>query len=384
MALDMFQPYLFVSAGEQSNKYLTPVISPNGIAGFQAQRAQSLTGLTVRIDPIQEGSGDPSPTNVRAISGRTGLKVTRANKNLAPNMAGTATNTTNGITFTYNDDGSVTLNGTATANAYSRALDGVALGIYLPHGTYKKPVMQIDASHTVGLYVQYVRSASDWVNVTGGGFGSTTFTIDEDYPIVIRVAVQNGTTVNNVRFEPYVYTDAVNDLTWVSPGKTNYSVTWETEAGAVYGGTLDVVSGVLTVDRLFAEFAEDKYTLTYNSAYTNTYGYGNNELGELITPNTGTEVTKALCNMLPSIARNVASSTPGIFQYHGQNNQVRLTFPRESAYDAPSKIYALGVTAVIPLKEPIAVYQLTPEDVKTLAGFNQIYSDAGPVIDIKF
>ena len=238
--------------------------------------------------------------------------------------------------------------------------------------------MQIDSSHYVGVYVQYVRSDSDWSIVTGGGYNSTTFIIDEDYPLVIRVFVQNGTTVSNLRFEPYVYPESVSDLTWVSPVKTNYPISWQTQAGTVYGGTLDVVSGTLTVDKLFAEFAEDKYTLTYNSAYTNTYGYGNSELGELITPNTGAVVTKAICNMLPSIARNVASSTPGIFQYHGTNNQVRLTFPRESAYDAPSKIYALGVTAVIPLKEP-AVYQLTPTEIKTLLGGNTIFTDAGSV-----
>lgn len=41
------------------------MISPEGVASFQAQRAQSLTGLTVRIDPIQEGTGDPSPSNIR-------------------------------------------------------------------------------------------------------------------------------------------------------------------------------------------------------------------------------------------------------------------------------------------------------------------------------
>ena len=53
----------------------------------------------INLEPYQEGTGDPSPTNVRAISGRTGLTVTAASKNLMPNMAGTATNTTNGITL---------------------------------------------------------------------------------------------------------------------------------------------------------------------------------------------------------------------------------------------------------------------------------------------
>lgn len=184
MALDKFQPYLFVSAGEQSNKYLTPTIT-NGIAQFQAQRAQELTGLTVRINPIQEGTGDPSPTNIRPISGRTGMTVT----------------------------------------------------------------------------------------------------------------VQSGETQNE------------------------YPVTWETEAGTVYGGTLDVVSGVLTVtDAQIASYAGETLPGEWISD-RDVYAAGT-------TPTTGAQVVYKL-------------ATP-------------------------------------------QTYRLTGAEVRTLAGFNQIYSDAGQVIDIKF
>ena len=41
-----------------------------------------MKSAVVNIEPIQEGSGDPSPENVRPISGRTGLSVTRTGKNL--------------------------------------------------------------------------------------------------------------------------------------------------------------------------------------------------------------------------------------------------------------------------------------------------------------
>lgn len=36
-----------------------------------------VTGLKVTMNPIQSGSGDPSPTNIRPISGRTEVSVTR-------------------------------------------------------------------------------------------------------------------------------------------------------------------------------------------------------------------------------------------------------------------------------------------------------------------
>lgn len=44
-------------------------------AAFTTDVAKALTGLTIPFTPIQAGSGDPSPTNVRAISGFTGVNV---------------------------------------------------------------------------------------------------------------------------------------------------------------------------------------------------------------------------------------------------------------------------------------------------------------------
>ena len=43
--------------------------------------------VTVTMEPIQEGTGDPSPDNVRPISGRTSVEVTRCGKNLWKNNA---------------------------------------------------------------------------------------------------------------------------------------------------------------------------------------------------------------------------------------------------------------------------------------------------------
>ena len=244
MALDKFQPYLFVSAGEQSNKYLTPAISPDGIASFQAQRAQDLTGLTVRIDPIQEGTGDPSPTNIRPISGRTGMTVT----------------------------------------------------------------------------------------------------------------VQSGETQNE------------------------YSVTWETIAGTVYGGTLDVVSGVLTVDRGFAELSED-WKWRKSSSYPGGYIVNRD-----VVPGTAKFRIPFVC----SHAKTVTQNENYVFGTCYCDVSLNFRIMGESSTIQDWKDY---ITAQRTAGTPVQIcyyidtpqtYQLTGAEVRTLAGFNQIYSDAGPVIDIKF
>ena len=63
-----------------------PVIidtASGAIASFEDGAGElPLKTLVVNIEPMQAGSGNPSPTNIRPISGWTGCNVTRAGKNL--------------------------------------------------------------------------------------------------------------------------------------------------------------------------------------------------------------------------------------------------------------------------------------------------------------
>lgn len=314
MALDTFNPYLFVSAGEQSNKFLTPTYA-DGIAKFQAQRAQELTGLTIRIDLIQEGTGDPSQENIRPISGRTGLTVTRAGKNLA-DTSNLAVRTANNVTFTPNSDGSisVTINGSASASATydipCELVDGV---------TYTASGITDGSSTTYQVYLQNPAG----LGTNAGNFvtGSKTFTKDsENYNVgKYRIRVSSGCTG---AFTIYPQIEIGPSATAYEPYTAQtYPVTWETEAGTVYGGTLDVVSGVLTVDW--------DYIASYDGETLPGEWISDRDVYEEgTTPTTGAEV----------------------------------------AYK---------------LADPVT-YQLDPEQAMTAPGFNQVYSDAGPVIDIQF
>lgn len=51
-------------------------------AVFNTNVAKALTQFLVPFAPVQSGSGDPSPSNVRAITGWTGVKAYRTGKNL--------------------------------------------------------------------------------------------------------------------------------------------------------------------------------------------------------------------------------------------------------------------------------------------------------------
>ena len=78
--------------------------------------------LTVEIEPVQSGTGDPSPENVRPISGWTGANVSVTGKNLFHLGTSAADFTNNGIAVHINNDNTITLNGTATGQ-YDIQLD---------------------------------------------------------------------------------------------------------------------------------------------------------------------------------------------------------------------------------------------------------------------
>lgn len=72
------------------------------------------------IAPVQEGAGDPSPTNVRPIKGWSGVNLTQSGRNLAKLLPDASTR--NGVTRTLNPvTGEFTLKGTPT-KAFSLAL----------------------------------------------------------------------------------------------------------------------------------------------------------------------------------------------------------------------------------------------------------------------
>ena len=65
-------------------------------------------GVVARWEPIQEGSGNPSPENVRPIVGRDTVSLTRFGKNLLKNKGD---KTIRGITWSFDDEGFLTVNG---------------------------------------------------------------------------------------------------------------------------------------------------------------------------------------------------------------------------------------------------------------------------------
>ena len=179
-------------------------------------------GVKVSWKPTQEGSGDPSPENIRPIKGRTEIKVERCGENLL-NIKPFNKFINKGITYEYVPDSGIHISGTATANS-----DSPTFPVWhLPPGKYYG--LNMDAGIAASIVVQRDGSRQ-WLNTKG------IFEIlAGDVIVYWYMIVTNGATLNNTIY-PYIVPGTTAPTTYTPYiGRTNTLTLPET----VYGGEVD-------------------------------------------------------------------------------------------------------------------------------------------------
>ena len=211
------------------------------IVSFETDSENVFSKLQVDLEPIQEGSGTPSPSNVRPIRGHGGVTVYDSptqnaedgesysvdfNATLTPTSTDTTpylfkavgdvygdrledkivggtvawnqmvptpstTQTINGVIFTVNADGSVTANGTATAQTefYIGRVDYIA--------NHKYAVLGIPSGASSSTY---------WLGaIKGQRFSNAIDTVQINDYWTTSIFVADGATVSNITFRPQVF-----------------------------------------------------------------------------------------------------------------------------------------------------------------------------------
>lgn len=150
------------------------------------------------------------------------------------------------------------------------------------------------------------------------------------------------------------------------------SITFPTEAGTVYGGTLDVPNGVLTVDRAVVDLGT--LTWSYNRVRTR---FETNGVQSAIKPSTNNNTpTNALCESYKIVSASAVQST----DFSVGVTNIGTVLVHDSRYsDADTyKAAVSGVQFVYELATPIT-YDLTPQEIRTLLGTNNIWADTGDI-----
>lgn len=186
----------------------------NGITSKVSSVEQSVENIT-KIEGTAEGKNiyiddaSAEPLIDIMLEGES-QQATRSGKNLLENIR--KSKTINGITFTVNSDGTVIVNGTATAQVAFTVNSFLVLpvGQYIFSGC---PTSGTTQTH----FVQIRRRSPDlYKNDVGQGntFSITDNTQSVDYYIIVR----NGITVNNVLFKPMIRLSSIIDDTYEQYG----------------------------------------------------------------------------------------------------------------------------------------------------------------------
>lgn len=322
------------------------------IVTIESEGGEAAKSLEVSLEPIQAGSGEPSPDNVRPISGRTEVVTNVAGKNLLPIIERTAT--TVGVTATVNADGSVTLNGTATGNGGILLTESLS-GKWLAEGTYYGKLF---GNNLEGLSFQVYSNGHAVMTKPSG-----SFVIPSDSETnYMRVRWASGTVFNNVTVYPMLTIGTTEPTTYIAPQTETHT----TSLGrTVYGGTLDVVSGVLTVDKEIVDLGSltwTRNTTDYSYPYFYTNGISGYTAGKLV------------CSCYKYASGGKASLTDGTISYYSATS-TRIAVRNDSYTDATAfKTAMSGQTVVYPLATP-QTYQLTPMQISLLLGENHVWSD---------
>ena len=179
-------------------------------------------GVKVSWTPTQEGSGAPSPENIRPIKGRTEVKVERCGENLL-NIRPFNKFINKGITYEYAPDSGIHISGTATATS-----DSPTFPVWhLPPGKYYG--LDMDAGIAASIVVQRDGSRQ-WLNTKG------IFEIlAGDVIVYWYMVVTNGATLDKTIY-PYIVPGTTAPTTYTPYiGRTNTLTLPET----VYGGEVD-------------------------------------------------------------------------------------------------------------------------------------------------
>lgn len=331
-----------------------------------------LTQCLVDINAVQSGSGTPSPTNVRPISGFDTATIYVRGKNiLNPTFT---TKTENGVTF---ENVNKTVKITGTASAYSFCNLNYTNGVLaIPKGRPLK--LAGGFSNSIYLTACYFKEGTS-TTITAATSKSgefVPFTIPEDASTSwIRVNVAAGATTD-MTILPMVCADGTTDAAFKTYDARSF--TKSTSLGrTVYGGTLDVVSGVLTVDR--GIFDLGSLTWTYNSTYSVFIGYTPTDSAPINDARNLTAISSMYENKT-GVALSALGNGQFIINTTAISSASKRIGIKNTAYtDATAfKTAMSGQTIVYPLATP-QTYTLTGQEVTPIIGQDTIWANSGDV-----
>lgn len=324
-------------------------------------------GVKASWEPVQEGSGTPSPENIRPIKGRDSVTVERCGENLL-NIKPFNKFAKNGITFEYVPDGGIHISGTALNNT-----DSPTFPVWhLPPGKY----FGLESGSGISASIVVQRNGKNlWLNAKGA-FEILAGDVTKYWYAIVSA----GATVDKTVY-PYIVPGTTAPTTYTPYiGQTTTLTLPET----VYGGEVDAVSGegrktwkMLTLDGTEKWGSE----LTKNPGKVGfTF-----QVPEIATPTSPELKGGIVCNQYPTVSANDTYSCKNGISVEAQaHTYFRIyndtyaggTTDEWKAYLAAQNAAGTPVQVAYKLATPTPFTATGAQPISALAGVNTVLTDA--------
>lgn len=358
------------------------------IANFTTNMKVPLKECKVYFEPVQEGEGDPSPDNIRPISGWEGMNLNVNSTNLW------------GGNITEHPSGK-RLSGYGTTGGYPRLNKYINPNTYiisvicnLPNG-----VTQESWAKSYNIRTSF-KSAIDgeWYDIASASTGelrpstnsgsvlftwtksvdiSSTPTKFVSHPFKLTIPV-SCIALGFYKYGNYLeYTsiqlevgDTASDIEPYNG--TEISINWQSEADIVYGGYLDLVNGILAVTNQINIIDNSKIVRDTATRY------------HITKSNIGNNIDSLAFARMNKFRHHLTSdgwNASGTFFLDSNNLQMNAYQEFDTKADF---IEAYGeLKLCYTLAEPI-YYQLTPQQLLAFKGTNNIWSNTNGQTEVKF
>ena len=321
-----------------------PIVTCNPMAGTPLH-------VVSQIVPVQEGEGDPSPENVRPISGWTEANLLVGGRNLfdiskVENITGKTYHLLN------NGDGTLSIKTPAGDSGVSTRKTLRDFVGDLPDGNYFLTAKTTGSGSMIYLGgVNVVWSFNKVRNLTSADLDST----------VAFYASGPGTSavISDIQIEPG---SQASPYTPYNPASKTITLPfWQT----VYGGTLNWTTGVLTIknQKLIFDGSENWISGSGDNGYIlgGSDAFVQNQI--------------AVCNIaVPTAVTNLTGFhlriSYNFFRFQGFADK----YPDAESFKAFLQTQNAEIAAE--LVTPITI-QLTPQEILALSGVNTLYTDTG-------
>ena len=273
-------------------------------------------------------------SNICPISGHTGAEIQQRGKNLLFDTTIYRT----GMQYRIGSNDPLVYPFYLKAGTYTFSNKGTAAYTYWQlEGTSLNNIIHTGAS-LVGTFT-----------LTEDGYYRFWFYSGVDQAVFEDIMLEVGSTAS--AYESY-------------QGET-YEITFPSEAGTVYGGTLDLVSGKLTVDRAILTKLWSEGAISGQVTDVTRKAFYPSPLANVV------DKTKFKSNIGP-----IRTNSNGVGFWPYAPTQFYVIMPSDT--DGNTTIEMCYVLA-----NPVT-YQLTPQEIRTLLGTNNVWADTGDIAECEY